>query len=342
MTKIGPTPPDQRHFEPEKHHEKARQPSHHQAEVSSAKHTHKRKLNRFAKVHGSAQVQLNVTYGINSPIRHQWNENSGYCGETCLIAASLMNGAYYSQFDVRDLAAEDPFPGVDPKKPQSTCQVLLGDNDQYTAAHMGLTTETPSAKDSQNGTAMIAWIRKELSEGRPAIIGVYENQSVFGQDDPDVHYDHIVTITQISDTTITLHDNGLYDGPPKDTITIPLKSFLQTRSSANSPDAPVYSLCSGGPCFGIAITGNNRDSLPVTLAASPNGEPNEIVDGSNTRPPPSPVHLTATVNDLQVGKQYTLYENGKAVKTFTAHTTSYTYSTTIESDQTTIFRCVAS
>lgn len=60
------------------------------------------------------------------------------------------------------------------------------------------------------------------------------------------------------------------------------------------------------------------------------------------QPSPSPVHLTATVNDLQVGKQYTLYENGKAVKTFTAHTTSYTYLTTIESDQTTIFRCVAS
>ena len=42
------------------------------------------------------------------PLRFQWNENNGYCGECCTIAAGLTLGQYFSQYDVRDIAAQAP------------------------------------------------------------------------------------------------------------------------------------------------------------------------------------------------------------------------------------------
>ena len=45
---------------------------------------------------------------IDVPPRRQWNENSGYCGETSFISAGMYFGQYCSQFTARSIAS----PGV--------------------------------------------------------------------------------------------------------------------------------------------------------------------------------------------------------------------------------------
>ena len=47
--------------------------------------------------------------------RLQWNENSGYCGETSFISAGLHFGQYCSQFTARSLAS----PGVNQADPSN-------------------------------------------------------------------------------------------------------------------------------------------------------------------------------------------------------------------------------
>lgn len=323
MTDIGPISPAQPPFESEKTADqvKKKASSEAQADIASNKSSHRQKLQRFAKVYGSAEVErkkvtLESLGDVNSPIRNQWNNNNGYCGETSLIAAGLMNGQYFSQYTAREMAGTDPnnaenFEGFDPTMPQTTCQLLLGDNDQYTATQMGLNSEAPTSAQASSGTAFLNWVRTEIAKGCPVMMGVYENRSIFGQADEQPEYDHIVTVTNITGTDITFHDNGLYDGPPKDTFTIPLSQFLQSRHSADKQSSPVYSLCQGGPCFGLAITGindPNRETLPVSLAADPNDEPNEIAEGSNDAPSPTPVNLTPTISGLTVGQQYVIYQ----------------------------------
>lgn len=352
MTRIGPIPPSQPPLEPEEPYKKGspNKPS----ETSSSQGSHKAKLRRFAKAQGLRQVLQDVP----SPIRHQWNENHGYCGEACMIASLLMFGGYMSQFTARQLAGQDPndpsyFDDFDPSQPQTTCQLLLGDNDQYVAAQMGLSSEVPPQAQTQ-GQGFLNWIKSEVSQGHPVMIGVYENQSKFGQSHPDAQYDHIVTVTQITDTTITFHDNGLYGKPPQDTITIPLSQFLQTRDGANSSGAPIYSLCSDGPCYGLAITGindPNHETLPVSVAPSSANEP-DVEAGDS----PAPMTLTPTVSGLTVGKQYVIYQyngtpipssnfnaNSKGVTKYVFTATSSTMTLppqTINSSDTAIFRCV--
>ena len=61
--------------------------------------------------------------------------------------------------------------------------------------------------------------------------------------------------------------------------------------------------------YGIAITGTtgSKETLPVHLLTNPNGEPNEIKDGKNTRPTPTPITLTACITGLTKGKTYKIY-----------------------------------
>jgi len=54
----------------------------------------------------------------NYQLRKQWDENNGYCGETCLITACLRHGQYFSQYDVRGFSYESTNEKNSPQKPE--------------------------------------------------------------------------------------------------------------------------------------------------------------------------------------------------------------------------------
>jgi hypothetical protein len=149
----------------------------------------------------------------------------------------------------------------------------------------------------------------------------------------------------MTSTEITFNDNGLSGAPQP--ITISLSDFLHNNGDTDGDNRPLYSLSKDGPCYGLAITGANglpSGAAPVSLTADPNSEPNEIQDGSETRPTPTSINLT-------VGNQYVLYEyvykdgNPPAILTkmppFTATSSTMTLSPTqVQSSDTIVFRCV--
>ncbi|MFZ4374103.1 MAG: hypothetical protein ACOYO2_12815, partial [Mycobacterium sp.] len=116
-----------------------------------------------------------------------------------------------------------------------------------------------------------------------------------------------------------------------------------------------------GADYGIAITGIidlNRDTVPVRLTTSVNAETPTMVDGSNTRPPATPVTLTITVSSLRPGTTYNLYRyssmanvpdskfNANAAKAAQKWTitipsgSTYTMTQTINSNEVAVYRAV--
>lgn len=258
------------------------------------------------------------------PSRLQWYTNSGYCGEMSFISAGLYYGQYMSQYDARAIA------GNNTRQNLPASQLLLGVNDVATAKAMHLTAVPFNTAKQTSPTQFLTWVKTNVMAGYPVVAGVFMNQRRFyGSTNPsagDSEYDHIVTVTGVTsnrpltapaayypDDVITFSDNGLWTGTPNGlpqyVFSLAFGSFAATRRQANGAQAPVYSLSSGAD-YGIAVTGVadlNRETVPVRLTTSVNGESPAIVDGSNTRPPARPVTLTITVSGLTPGRSYNLY-----------------------------------
>lgn len=256
--------------------------------------------------------------------RLQWNENSGYCGETSFISAGLYFGQYCSQFTARSLAS----PGVPQSDPAS--QLLLGVNDAAAAQRMKLRATEFANRRQLSSRQFLTWVKDQTLAGRVAIIGVFNNGILLGEWTSrwggDSSYDHIVPVLgwgsnfPLSDRrfrpsdTITISDNGLY-GPIGTPPAYPflfsyrLREFPGNRFQANNPRGPVYMLKNAPKNYGIAIEGvADRDgvTLPVRVTASLNHEP-EIGHHSDTPPDPVPLVLTATVTIPDPGVAYVLY-----------------------------------
>ncbi len=312
---------------------------------------------------------------IQMPPRLQWNENYGYCGETAMISAGLYYGQYVSQYDARAIASNS--------KPQykASSQLLLGMNDTAAAKAMHLTFTEWTPGNGATASGFLAWVKGELVKGHPVAIGVYTNEYRFnGSTNPtagDPDYDHIVVVTGVTshhpltqpaiyypDDEITLSDNGLWTGTPSGqpqyAFTYSFAAFQANRRQANSTTGNIYSLADANPDYGIAITGvadSSRETLPVRVFTSANYESPEIKDGSNTRPKPMPLTLTATVSDLRPGTTYNLYryDSAKDVPTsdfnagrsaaaqswtFTATAQTYTINQNITSNDEVLYRAV--
>ncbi len=251
------------------------------------------------------------------PPRLQWNANYGYCGETSFISAGLYYGQYISQYTARSIAS----PGKNQSKEGS--QLLLGVNDAKAAAAMHLKA-TPWTK-GQNSQDFLAWVKANVLQGQPVVIGVYENMSIFGDDGED-GYDHIVPVTGIDtnhdltdfkyygDDTIRFSDNGLYgdDGvPPQYNFQYNFDAFQASRNGANKRGGAVYYLANDDKNYGIAFSGvmdKNGDTLPVRLTVDKNSEMPEMKDKSNTAPAPENLTLTVTVSKLAPSTTYNLYK----------------------------------
>ncbi|CEG10416.1 hypothetical protein BN961_03856 [Afipia felis] len=305
------------------------------------------------------------------PPRQQWEANYGYCGEVSFISAGLYYGQYVSQYDARKIASENA--------DQSTegSQLLLGENDAYTAAKMHL--KAVQWKGGARTTNFLSWAKKNIASGYPVIIGVFKNALSFEESsDPhagDDKYDHIVLATGVSsrhplessdyynDDEITFSDHGLWspDDDPQYTFTSQFGSLRANRRLANSDSHPVYALPEGVENYGVAITGiidQDGQALPVRLSTNLNSEEPSMVEGSDARPASQNLTLTVTVSGLVPGLSYNLYryddfqsvpngafnatsdEASKTWKIVVKSGSSFTLKETIESDQIAVYRAV--
>lgn len=300
------------------------------------------------------------------PPRLQWSVNGGYCGEVSVIAGGLYFGQYMSQYTARDIALKGA--------PQTSYELLLGENDQYAATQMRLQSAEWDYNDEENTSDFLVWVKQQVIQGNPVAIGVYMNQSIFHPGHKgDADYDHIVTVYQIDtnhpltdpnyypDDVFYFSDHGLYkeDGSHRPYLFHSRFDVQKSRHDANLPDSPIYSLplCNvdnGVANYGLSIQSVVGDTLPVRVKTSVNSEP-EMAKG-NVPPAPESITLTATVSGLEAGQIYNLYRyndvnavptsqfNGqasKAVKQWQIQGTStYTVTETIQSNETAVYRAV--
>jgi len=312
---------------------------------------------------------------LNVPPRLQWNANFGYCGETSFISAGLAHGQYCSQYEARRLAS----PGVPQSQPES--QLLLGVNDRAAAKAMRLQTVSWNAAQQSKSRDFLQWTKAQVLAGHIPIIGVFTNEFLFYDDrnrsagDPE--YDHIVPVTGIQSAgainsfsktffgsdQVIFSDNGLWDpsGIPPYIFRYRFDGFPRSRSAANAPNAPAYSLNSTGSNYGIAVTGvadRNKETIPVRIQTNLNSESPAMRDGSNDPPAPSPLELTVTVSLPDRTRSYVLYRYDTfervPVAQFNAHANqaaqswqipshsgpSFVVTLTIPSNKSAIFRAV--
>jgi hypothetical protein len=254
---------------------------------------------------------------LDEPPRLQWEANFGYCGEVSLIAAGLYYGQYASQYQVRKLATSPISQNM------TGSQVLLGVNAHACSTSMGLA----STAYNSTSTDFLVWIRQNILQGKPVIIGLFMNQFLFygntAENAGDVEYDHIVPVTAVetqssaSDSAyhndvLIFSDNGLYT-PNLPAIQYKFgysfDAFQRTRAEANQQLAPPYSL-SKGTDFGLVVTGvldPLGETFPVRVSTDKNFEAPSMVEGSDAQPAPMPLVLTVTVSGLTPRANYTLY-----------------------------------
>lgn len=257
------------------------------------------------------------------PPRFQWNANSGYCGETCMISAGLYYGQYLSQYDVRKLVSGDT----------QQNQLLLGKNDDAAAEALRLNYER---KITNNSEDFIQWIKQQVAAGCVVIIGVLNNEYRLGEStDPaagDNEYDHIVPLIgwgaddpftaggfNAADK-ILLSDNGLYtpDNSTPYYYAYHIGHFFADRVKANDPNGNMYSLLElpayqtpAGKTqknnYAIAIKNVMGQVLPVRITTDLNFEMPAMADGSNDRPAAMDLTLSVTVSGLTPNTKYNLY-----------------------------------
>lgn len=271
-----------------------------------------------------ADIPTTYTYDSHIPPRIQWNENNGYCGETCFISAGLNFGQYCSQFTARAVAS----PGAN--QTLSDSQLLLGVNDSAAALRMRLNASEFYYPTQRTTIQFLDWVKSETLLGHVVIIGVFNNGIILeewtGRLDGQPDYDHIVPVLKYGSgipfakepdrvlpaDVITISDNGLY-GPFNNAYqfdySFRIRGFTGSRSQANNPRGPVYLLKNKPQNYGIAIKGVldlDGVTIPVKLAASLDHEP-EITANSNVPPTPVPLTLTATVTIPDQNVAYNLY-----------------------------------
>lgn len=258
----------------------------------------------------------------NIPPRLQWMENFGYCGEVSVIIAGLYYGQYISQYTARAIAS--------PNIPQnfSKSQLMLGVNALSAATKMHLNATAWDTDDEQNTPQFLSWVKQNVLEGYPVIIGVFTNEFLFyGKTNPsagDSEFDHIVPVYGIgsnhslkdysyySDDVIYFSDNGLWGSAthPPYLFNYPFALFQSNRKQANKKNGAIYSLSNNGNNYGLVLTGVmdlHGDTLPVRVDTNLNYEKPEIKEGTSIPPLPMPLTLTITVSNLEPHFPYILY-----------------------------------
>lgn len=281
-----------------------------------------------------ASVQLDI------PCRLQWDNNSGYCGETSIQQAALLFGTYVSQYRAREI--------IDPTQQQD---VWVPENSSPIFDALRLTVDTwNSGSATPQYQSYLVWIKNHLQQGHPVVFDVF----VQGESDPA--YDHIMIATGFTSTdtttyhagdTLTFNDN--YETTP---YVRTFGSLFDTRAMAGN--GATYEYCIPRDTdYGCAVTGVKDSSgqlLPIRLAVNRRDEPN-VSQGAS----PVTMVATVTVQSLVSGNAYALlryndYHNvptnnylssaSSSSTVFTATSSTYSIIDRFSSDSVTIYRCV--
>ena len=111
------------------------------------------------------------------PARQQWDDNKGYCGETCIQSFAMYYGAYISQYQVRAM--------IDPDQKH---ELVISENGEVVLKNLHMTYQPWDGDQSAapQCKSYLAWTKRQLSDGHPVIGTAYMK----GENDPD--YDHIL------------------------------------------------------------------------------------------------------------------------------------------------------
>ena len=216
--------------------------------------------------------QSTYTWSPNEQPRFQWNANSGYCGETSVQTALLRNGGWMSVFDIREVIAAVQPKLVDPTKTATQQQqLLIGENDQATAAAVNMLCEEYSATGkpteaagNSDTTLFLAWMKKQIRAGYSVSFGLFTAAGKPGAAGGQATYDHIISAANIqsnynddlyhSDDILCFND--WYGGPTTDgsvftcatsgtaNLCTPYcysfsdKTFITSRTACNSGSIP--------------------------------------------------------------------------------------------------------
>uniref|UniRef100_A0A6C0K4C3 Peptidase C39-like domain-containing protein n=1 Tax=viral metagenome TaxID=1070528 RepID=A0A6C0K4C3_9ZZZZ len=247
---------------------------------------------------------VNTTQGVisdtkinnpkNMPIRHQWDENWGYCGEASLITANLMVGQYFSQFYIRDLAANIASKNANRNQGDRENQFLIETTAKYVAlaCHLGVKdvfiggAPQISAKNEKIITKStddyLSWLKTNFNatDTLAIIIGVFENGKKFkkwfynsdGTPTPwwDVNYDHIVLLSNISDKSVWINDLGNYKNYSLNNCDIELDDTSAAKNLSQYSNPKSYLAPDKSPLFFqmdlsksvLSRSDSNSDALP--------------------------------------------------------------------------------
>lgn len=270
-------------------------------------------------------ISCQYIFNVNVPLRIQWNEGTGYCGEVSTICTGLFYGQYLSQYDVRDISSK--YYKVN-TNPQENTQYLVGENDEYTANALRLQYEEYNHKDN-DVKDYLAWVKKYTRLGYPVTICVYMNYYLFYgislKDAGDPDYDHIVSVTTIlsnydddnyHDSDILIFsDHALWSPNPNNPqyqFNYTFASIQGNREDANTRNGNIYTISNDKTIgnYGIVHLGpmdNDKSLYPIYLSVNYNYESPEIAARSETRPKPMNLILIGTVYNLEIGLNYTIY-----------------------------------
>lgn len=293
-------------------------------------------------------VSATQTKLLDIPWRHQWLNDGGYCGETCIQSAALFNGTYISQSLARTYGGGEVIVGADVDPPYGNASAV------YDKLKLTYDRWDYIAGGVWQYQDFLNWTKAHLNQDHPVLFGVYTKDG----NDPD--FDHIIPAIGFSATSVSTYSNNdtitFYDNfLPNQSYTRTFGSFYDRRNMRRN--GAIYYYCLPKKYdYGDAITGiedPNDETYPVKLAVDVNDEPN-VSQGAS----PVNMNATITISELTPGNTYLLlryndYTNipnqnfkqqssqASSVVTFTATGATAIVSDTIMSDTMAAYRCVS-
>ena len=176
------------------------------------------------------------------PARRQWNDNEGYCGETCIQACAMYYGAYVSQYRARAMIHAD-----------QRHEVVISENgDVVSEPRLTCQRWDSDRQPRPQYKAYLAWTKRQLRDGHPVIGTAYM------QDESDPDYDHILPFigfrsshdaaNYYDDDKLVFHDNYA-----RSRFIRPFSTMHATRSAADEGSYAYY--IPRNVDYGCAITG---------------------------------------------------------------------------------------
>jgi len=285
----------------------------------------------------------------------QWMDHGGYCGSWAIQRATMAKGAWISQQQVRDHTVAGG--GNDNEILETNIDLALK-NLKLKAEGFDYEHLPTPQKDSYR-----KWIKQQLAAGNAVVAMImYPGRhypvyaglryGLYSHIEPIVGIlsDHPLTDQDFYDDDYTAHYNDAGTSTYYRRMDSMIGSYDGHTSSC--PEVSGDGMCFNDQRgFGWAIQGfqDEKPGLPLSLTVNPwKSEP-------NTREGESPTRLegTITVENLQVGQQYSIYRWDSVsdafdytkgpIHRFTAADTKqvYTDSRAIDSDSATYYRCLA-